>query len=198
VTLAPWRQQRSLLHIGASAEYRVPDSVKTVRYRYRPESWGTNVRLVDTGKILNVDNTLKAAAELALVQGPFSLQGEYIHSRVQRTNAQSLHFYGWYAYVSWLLTGESRPYSVKKGSFTAIEPSSKFGAWELGFRFSALDLNDKDITGGRQEDFTVGLNWYANRNIRFMANYIHVNTYPSSKGFNENPDIFQFRGQVFF
>ncbi len=198
VTFAPWREGNNVLHVGASTEYRVPNTAKTVRYRYRPESWVTNVRLVDTGKILNVDNTLKTAAELVFVQGPFSLQAEYIHDLVQRSNAANLQFYGWYVYGSWFLTGEYRPYNVKKGSFTAVEPLSRFGAWELGLRFSALNLTDKDIIGGRQDDFTVGLNWYANPNIRFMANYVHVNTHPNRLGLKESPDIFQFRGQVFF
>jgi len=198
VTFAPWRQDDRVLHVGASAEYRVPNTAKTVRYRYRPESWVTNVRLIDTGKILNVNNTLKTAVELAFVNGSFSLQGEYVHDLVQRSNAPTLQLDGWYSYASWFLTGESRPYSVKKGSFTAIDPISRYGAWELGLRFSSLDLTDKDILGGRQEDFTVGLNWYANSNIRFMANYVHVNTHPNSKGVNDNPDILQFRGQIFF
>jgi len=198
VTFAPWHQDDRVLHVGASAEYRVPNTAKTVRYRYRPESWVTNVKLVDTGKVLNVDNTLKMAAELAFVDGPFSLQGEYVHDMVQRSNTSNLQFNGWYAYASWFLTGESRPYNVKKGSFTAVDPISGYGAWELGLRFSSLDLTDKDITGGREQDITVGLNWYANSNIRFMANYVRVNTHPNRKGFNDDPDILQFRGQIFF
>ncbi len=198
VTFAPWYQGNKLLHIGASAEYRVPSSEKTVRYRYRPESWVTDRRFVDTRTIDNIDSTLKTAFEMAFVHGPFSLQGEYVHNLVQRNNAPDLQFYGWYAYASWFLTGESRPYSVKNGNFTAVDPISRYGAWELALRFSSLDLTDKDVTGGNQDDFTVGLNWYANRNVRFMANYIHVNAHPNRDGLNESPDIFQFRGQVFF
>jgi phosphate-selective porin OprO/OprP len=29
------------------------------------------------------------------------------------------------------------------------------------------------IAGGKQTIYTAGLNWYVNRNVRFMLNYLH-------------------------
>jgi phosphate-selective porin OprO and OprP len=61
-----------------------------------------------------------------------------------------------------------------------------WGAWELAARFSEINLNDgsvlfaqpvgarPNIQGGRQKDFTLGLNWYPDIGIRFMANWVHV------------------------
>ena len=39
-------------------------------------------------------------------------------------------------------------------------------------RFSYLDLNDKAIQGGQIYDWTVGLNWYLNPNMKVQLNYI--------------------------
>ena len=58
----------------------------------------------------------------------------------------------------------SRPFDPGRGGW---------GAWEIAARYSTIDLNDKDIFGGRQENVTLGLNWYANSNIRFMLDYIN-------------------------
>jgi len=44
----------------------------------------------------------------------------------------------------------------------------------------------------------VGLNWYANWDIRFMLNYIFVDAHPNWDGINENPDLLQMRGKLVF
>ena len=41
-----------------------------------------------------------------------------------------------------------------------------------------IDLNDRlgfpdGASGGKQTIYTAGLNWYVNRNIRFMLDYLH-------------------------
>jgi phosphate-selective porin OprO and OprP len=54
--------------------------------------------------------------------------------------------------------------------------------------------------GGRQTDFTLGLNWYPDKGIRFMANWVNVFQY--SANFNRpdlngiHPNIFILRAQV--
>ena len=39
---------------------------------------------------------------------------------------------------------------------------------------SELDLTDGDITGGRERDATVGVNWYMNRYLKVMGNVVKV------------------------
>ena len=46
------------------------------------------------------------------------------------------------------------------------------GAWQVGLRFSYLDLNDKAIQGGMVYDWTAGLNWFWNPNMKVQLNYI--------------------------
>jgi phosphate-selective porin OprO/OprP len=50
---------------------------------------------------------------------------------------------------------------------------SGLGAWELTYRYSYLDLNDKSIQGGLYSEHTVGLNWYWNASIKIQFNYVN-------------------------
>jgi phosphate-selective porin OprO/OprP len=187
-----------------------------------------------------VTDVLNYSAEAVASFGPFSIQGEYIGMHYDRDAAllaffnnggqhapggTSINFSGYYAYVTWYLTGESRAASYKQygkdperpgtfGQTKILNPVSAggLGAWELAARFSAINLNDgsvlfaqplgarPNIQGGRQTDFTLGLNWYPDVGIRFMANWVNVLQY--SANYNRpdlngiHPQLFVMRAQV--
>ena len=197
-TFAPYHSKDRVFHLGLATEYRETNSENKVRFRSRPESYVTNRRLVDTRTIHGVDSSLKLGGELAAVYGPLSFQGEYIGTMVDRQEDEDLYFDGWYLYGSWFITGESRRYIVKRGKFGSIRPLHKFGAWELGIRYSSLNLNDQDIAGGKENNLTLGVNWYPNSNIRFMTNYIRADIRPNRDRQNESLNIFQMRAQLNF
>ncbi|MEJ1968750.1 MAG: porin [Rhizomicrobium sp.] len=75
------------------------------------------------------------------------------HTQVVQPSNNS--FTGWYAQLSWFLTGEQKPYSVATGSFTApkiLHPlgfgdDAGWGAFELAGRYSDLDLNSHELDG---------------------------------------------------
>ncbi|MDQ7066882.1 MAG: porin [Sulfurimonas sp.] len=47
------------------------------------------------------------------------------------------------------------------------------GALELAVRYSYINLNDQDEdNNGEQTDYTLGVNWYINDEIKLMLNYI--------------------------
>lgn len=197
-TFAPILNETQLVHVGGSVVYRQPNDNDELRFRERPESHVTNERLVDTGTLEEVDDFYLLGFETAGVLGPFSAQAEYIYADVSRDDGDA-DFDGWYLYGSYVLTGESRPYDAEDGTFGIIEPNTSFseggfGAWEVGLRYSQIALNDGDIEGGREDNITVGLNWYPNDNIRFMLNYIYGEIDQADE--DEEINIFQARAQV--
>jgi phosphate-selective porin OprO/OprP len=205
-TWAPWNEKTRVLHLGAWGAWEDPND-NDVRFRTRPESHKTNTRLVDTGDIPDPDNFTKFGLEAATVFGPFSLQGEYFHVAAQSGAVSDPDFDGWYAFASWFITGESRNY--KEGAFGRVTPKSTvgkggIGAWELAVRYSKVDLQDGDTFGGKEDDITVGINWYATKHVRFMANYVRANADPTTRetqglgGVDDEPNIFEIRAQIDF
>lgn len=189
VAYAPIDTKGRLLHFGAGASYRVPGD-STLRYRARPES-DLAPAWFSTGTIRNVDNIVLTGLEAAAVRGSVSLQAEYVRSDVSRSEGRKgRSIDGYYAYASWFLTGESRPY--RNGRFTTIKPKNPSGAWEVAVRNSAISYD----SGEQLHDITLGLNWYINRHVRLMANYV-IADYENGPA-QGNADIFQVRGQVDF
>ncbi len=202
-TYVPILEEAKVIHLGASATYRKTGDDDVVRLRARPESHISGVRFVDTDDISDVDDFFSYGAEVGTVYGPFSIQGEYIATSINRKSGGSdLDFDGFYVYGSWILTGESRTYRDRRGEFGGVTPKSivgkgGHGAWEIALRYSYLDLNDADIRGGREKNITFGLNCYATPNIRFAFNFIHVDSDKEDIG-ADDPNIYQARAQIVF
>jgi phosphate-selective porin OprO/OprP len=195
-----------LLHLGLGYSYgiRIDDNLdKAMQYRTRPESHLTNYRLVDTGPIPGKRRD-KANAEIAMVFGPLSLQGQFYYLTLDADTADDLGFWGYYTFLSYFITGEHRKYNPSLGIFTGVDPQPTFhpmkgewGAWEIALRHSYVDLNDAGIKGGRESNFTTGLNWIHNRNTRLMFNYVNaqVSDRESPAVDDGNAHIFQVRFQ---
>ncbi len=213
-TYLPWYDEpsggRGLLHAGLDYTYRsAPDH--TMALAARPES--AFAPSVVNMTFTDVTNMQVWGAETALVYGPLSLQSEVFYSNLNHLTAASNDFWGGYAYVSYFLTGENRPYNRKMGVFDRVRPYEDFfrvrtcdgstvtgrGAWELAYRFSYIDMLDGLTTKGAgiATDHTFGLNWYLNPFTRLEFNYVHsIDTYnvaTASRITGGNLDIFEMR-----
>ncbi len=195
-TYAPILDEDMVIHMGGSFEYRSLDGKSEYRIRSRPENRQT-ARLINTGRIPRVDDVLTWGFEAAVVYKSLSVQGEFLRSDLLRQGVNNA-FDGGYAQVSWFPTGEMRPYSASYGSFRWIDPIRKWGAVELAGRWSRLDLNDRAVRGGQEDNWTVGVNYYLNSNIRFMFNAIFVNADLRTTGNGDRPQIYAGRFQLVF
>jgi phosphate-selective porin OprO/OprP len=144
---------------------------------------------------------LEAAGEW----GPWSVQSEYIGTKVNRKSTSDVDLNGWYVLTSWFITGESRPYKVSEGVFDRVTPlgivgQGGIGAWVLALRLSQLDLNDGALVGGKERNLTVGLNWHLTPSVKLQANYIKVLEVdrPGRPTDGDEPSAYTVRAQVDF
>ncbi|HET7041705.1 MAG TPA: porin, partial [Gemmatimonadales bacterium] len=185
-TAAPYLARDRVLHLGFGVSRRTPDAgvagtANRIRLRARPETDVNQARFYSTGRIANSEYEMLYNVEFATVRGPASGQAEFTMAEVHCYGGRpTANFWSGYAFVSYFLTGETRRYLPHEGEFDRIYPRSSRGAWEIAARYSTIDLNDNSagvgILGGRGNNYTLGLNWYVNPNLRFMANYVRVVT----------------------
>ena len=199
----PWKESTRVLHLGVSATRERPDAetngrgvevAPNVRWRAKPEASLTPVRLVDSGTLRNIGRIDRHGLEALWIEGPWSLQGEYLRQTTHRGALPDYSGDGWYVFGSWLLTGESRSYSG--GNVGNPKPAGKHGAVELLARYSRIDLDDAGIDGGRESNWTLGANWYVGANLKFQANYIRADARRGAR--HVHPDILQLRAQFHF
>lgn len=200
----PFKQAGHVLHMGVSATEEHPDGeinglgvqvLPSVRWRAKPEASLTNVRLVDSGTLTRVDRIRRHGVEALWIQGPYSLQGEYLRQKTDRDGGlPSYSADGFYLSGSWLLTGESRTYAG--GNVSNPKPKTGYGAVELLARYSQIDLDGDGIAGGREHNWTLGANWYLRQNFKFQANYVRADA--ERGAFSASPRVFELRAQLSF
>jgi len=193
----PWMASPTqLLHLGGWGSYT------SVNNNYNGNgtlanggvTFGTQMGNMDRTSILNTGNLSSAAvggnvataynrfgAETAVVLGPFSAQAEYLQTNVSGNGYSNNSMGGYYGYVTYFVTGESRNYVTKTGAFDRVKPKHNFdmkggmGAWELLAGFDELNLKSGDkINGGSAELGKLGINWYFNPRVRLNTNYVHA------------------------
>jgi len=227
LTLLPlWeREGERYLHVGAGHFFNSPPG-DSVSFRTIPEFFvgangpgavGTSGQAVPGGSNgtpffvstgnLTVPFYNVLGSELLWVEGPLSLQSEAMAALLP-ASAGSAVLAGVYAQVGWFLTGEHRPYDRATGTIDRVRPKTGFafhgsgerpgaGAWELAGRFSALDLTDGTVTGGRLTDYTVGVNWYWNAYTKMEFNWVHAVSDLSARE-TAHSDLFGLRAQIDF
>jgi phosphate-selective porin OprO and OprP len=122
--------------------------------------------------------------------GPLSLLGEYVISDQHVYNTApapgkgfDLQNTAWEISGGWVLTGEDAGY-------TGVTPRSPFnlrngqwGAWQVVARYADVDVDNDTFTDGLANPLTaasearawsVGLNWYLNKNIRVNTSFSHT------------------------
>ena len=102
--------------------------------------------------------------------------------------------HGYYVAGSYVITGESRPY--RNGAIGNVRPVHDHGAVEVALRYSEVDLDDGPVRGGKQQDWTLGANWYLGQHLKLQANYVWLRT--DRAGASLDPEVFEARVQVAF
>lgn len=194
--------ERHLLHVGGSATLR---KMEVVGFSGNPDTPSTN-SVIGTGRMFDADGLWQGGLEAAYAWHNLMLEGEYMRSRVERENNPTVEFDGWYAGAAWMLTGEQRPYSAAKdaifGDFTPDAPFSiekgQWGAWELAARYQQIDLNDKNVRGGRMDGYTAGLSWYLNNQWRLTGNVSWLDVQDRAGQADDEPVVYTMRLRILY
>jgi phosphate-selective porin OprO/OprP len=195
---APINETNQFLHLGLSyVDYDAEDvnQFASARLRVRPDADLATARLVDTGNFADADKISTTGLEAAYVQGPFKVQAEYMTSDVSRTLNPDFTGDSWYVYGTWNITGEG--YGYKTGVVTTPLPDAPAsGMWQLAVRYDEVNLDDGLVRGGKQDNWTLGVNWYLRSNFKLAANYVYVDV--ERQGISQSPSIFQLRAQFYW
>jgi phosphate-selective porin OprO/OprP len=188
--------ERSNYQIGLDAARILNKPNGLLSFGDRPETRVDGTQLVGFGfpgltPAVQAKTGWLYGAEAAMNYGSFYLGGEYYRYTLDRTDPslKDPRFGGWYVQASYFLTGEMRPYipaSAAWGSPAVVSPfaldSGSWGSWEIKARYSNnnFDALTSDpfvanrVLGGEQNIVTLGANWYLNRNLRWMFDYLIV------------------------
>jgi phosphate-selective porin OprO/OprP len=181
-------------HVGGAMSHRDPvnDQVQIrIRDHVRNAPLPLLPLVANTGPIGASSQDL-FNVETAVVSGPLTLQAEYTANVIRGASVAGvpqgdLVFQGAYVEALVLLTGESRTWNTREYVFNRVIPNRSLrvgrcdcdgdcdgyglGAWELGVRYTYLDVSNKAVQAGQFHSLTFGLNWYLNANAKLQFNY---------------------------
>ncbi len=173
----PINKQGRLIAVGMGYTYNTPGIDDRIKIDPKDETKVSQMEFLQA-KVKDVSAYQNINFELAGSYGPFRATAEYYMASMTRSDAslETVNFSGFYVQGAWLITGENHAWNHREAEFTQVRAKSKKGAWELAARFSNISLNDYDaeVYGGAGDYYTVGLNYYASRNVKFMVNYTFV------------------------
>jgi phosphate-selective porin OprO/OprP len=205
----PYYDEDWNIHLDLSGEYVFKPAINltgttpnvnqhTFNLQDRPEDRAADMnRLISTGN-LSINTVGVYGGETGISWRNFLVQGGYYHigedqQKLTSQPAPHLDFHGGYVEGGWVLTGEPIRYSTGAAAFARPKVASPFGftedgfetgpgAWEIGARWSVMNLNSHvtpgvsqsvtgGVFGGLQQIFGVALSWYPNDWVRFYLQF---------------------------
>jgi phosphate-selective porin OprO/OprP len=163
----------SLWHAGVGIHIGKPEN-GMLQLKSKPEVFEAG-NFVDTGKFPASLGTI-AGLEVYHRDGPWLYGTEYYVEQVNSREATDPFFHGGDAFVSWIVTGETRPYAAPLGTFRAVSPARPVfkggpGAFEAVLRVSYIDLDSDSLNGGKFWRITPMVNWHLNDQARLEVSY---------------------------
>lgn len=129
----------------------------------------------------------RLSPQFSYAWGPFGLLGEYGISHQSVVNSFTAREAGlahtsWQLSAQWMLTGEPASFSGVTPLRSFKPGSGGWGAWQLVGRLGQLELDDGTFpsfanpatSAQGATAWSVGLNWWLNRNVRVMTSFSHT------------------------
>lgn len=184
--------ESNLVHVGLGLRH--DDGEDGLRFLTEPE-FNKSPNFVDTG-FLDSGGANWLNLEASWRKGPLWMSAEYVDVGVDSPTNGDLSFGGFHASATWALSGEMRAYNRKSGILGQL-PVAKtvnqggWGAWELGLRYSTIDLTDGPIEGGEMDIWSLGVKWKLTPVFVVDANYRYITL--DKSGIDSDSDGFLIR-----
>ena len=168
----------------------------------------------DGALVVAQDNHWRVSPQAYYYYGPFGLLGEYAisdqdvkRSGVAPFSSAHLQNTAWEVSAGWVLTGEDAAFAggvVPRHSFSPA--SGEWGAWQLVARYAQLNIDphafphfaDPAVSANSASAWSVGLNWYLNRNVMVKASFSHTTFSGGGVGTTVPATVTQKPENVFF
>ena len=166
-------ETNTVLHVGFNYRYgEVADG--QIQLRSRPEA-NPAPYFISTGNFQS-DHSTHVGYEIYYRTGPLMFGSEYYWHKFNAPKSGNPEFHGGEFMVSYIFTGESRPYQTNTAilGFVPVKKSvfkGGKGAIEGVFRFTSFDLDGGNIKGGQFWRLTPMVNWYLSKDVRFELVY---------------------------
>ena len=181
VTWLPYvsEDDSNLVHLGFGLRYS--DAKEGLGYLTEPEFNKAPVYVDTTVNDMPfaADSSMLYNFEASWRKGPYWLAAEYVRNSIDAAALGDPTLGGYHVTASWILSGEMREYRNRAGIFGPV-PVAKtvyqggWGAWELGFRYSDLDLTDGLIDGGEMDILSLGVSWWLTPTFNVNMNYRYI------------------------
>ena len=160
---------------GAYQSHPGSNSSEAQRLRDYPELRLNSFRYVDTRSI-PADSSYAIGPELSGLIGNLHFAAEYQNIGIAAKTGPDLTFDGWYVNVAYPLVGEPRRRNAnnatwRRGTGKDVDFRNAWGALELAAGYSAVNLNDERVRGGRQGIWSTALNWYPTTQTKLTLQY---------------------------
>ena len=158
-----------LLHLGLSARGTSMEN-ESIRFRGKP-GFSVGPDYLDTGD-LQGKGARWLIGEFSWKKDNFLILAETVHTAIDSPTLGDPTLKGSYVWAEWTLTGESRGYDQSRGIWNRPLPNSNFtaggtGLWSVTASWSDTDLDDKGVSGGRLEEYILGVSWFPQKGFRW-------------------------------
>ncbi len=166
LTYAPYNKKDVVIHLGFSGSYR--------------DHKNNEFQIKENGEVFTASNVIRSAKfdaderyllglEFAGTYNNWTFSSEAMAQKVSQQNGEDWLYSGYYAQLSYFITGESRLY--KHGGFKAIKANSKSGAFELVVRHGGVYLRDHGI-GSDSQISLLGIHYYYDKALQLKLNVL--------------------------
>ncbi|KAF0246392.1 MAG: phosphate-selective porin O and [Planctomycetota bacterium] len=180
--LLGWKPLRHV-HAGVSATHGRQDRRAPERpFPMFDPGTGTDFHSNPAASNYEIDTVSRVSGEFAALLGPVEAKAEFSwhRSRIEFDDGSSRHFRSpaFYGQLGVWIAGRRVPFGVPEVDSPLF--TGGFGAVQIAGRFARMRLDDLLIDragfdGARRiDEFTLGLNWFPNENVRVSLEFIRV------------------------